>query len=67
MTAEAFDSGKREFPTSLVNSATHRGTEADPSVNATAKYMVKVNATTPTFHYCTVGTHCTAGMFGIVK
>ncbi|KAI9637821.1 uncharacterized protein MKK02DRAFT_31381 [Dioszegia hungarica] len=36
-------------------------------LNATAKYMVKVNATTPTFHYCTVGTHCTAGMFGIVN
>ncbi|ODN75093.1 hypothetical protein L202_06308 [Cryptococcus amylolentus CBS 6039] len=36
-------------------------------LNATETFMTSVTATTPQFHYCTVGMHCTMGMFGLIN
>ncbi|WVF71871.1 hypothetical protein IAT40_006681 [Kwoniella sp. CBS 6097] len=36
-------------------------------LNATQTFSTKITSSAPQFHYCTVGTHCTAGMFGIIN
>ncbi|OCF39444.1 hypothetical protein I317_06768 [Kwoniella heveanensis CBS 569] len=36
-------------------------------LNATQTFSTKITTSSPQFHYCTVGTHCTAGMFGIIN
>ncbi|WVW82753.1 hypothetical protein I302_104764 [Kwoniella bestiolae CBS 10118] len=36
-------------------------------LNATATFQSKIIGSSPQFHYCTVGTHCTSGMFGIIN
>ncbi|WVQ76565.1 hypothetical protein IAR50_006236 [Cryptococcus sp. DSM 104548] len=36
-------------------------------LNATETFMTTVTATTPQFHYCTVGMHCAMGMFGLIN
>ncbi|WVQ69758.1 uncharacterized protein L199_007978 [Kwoniella botswanensis] len=36
-------------------------------LNATATFQTTIIGSSPQFHYCTVGTHCTSGMFGIIN
>ncbi|KAK6903252.1 hypothetical protein I203_108517 [Kwoniella mangroviensis CBS 8507] len=36
-------------------------------LNATATFQTTIVGSSPQFHYCTVGTHCTSGMFGIIN
>ncbi|WWC60798.1 uncharacterized protein I303_103374 [Kwoniella dejecticola CBS 10117] len=36
-------------------------------LNATATFSTTIKGSAPQFHYCTVGNHCTSGMFGIIN
>lgn len=39
----------------------------DTLVNATATFETTVTDKNASFHYCTVGSHCASGMFGVIN
>ncbi|ODN88440.1 hypothetical protein L198_06711 [Cryptococcus wingfieldii CBS 7118] len=51
----------------VCNKSTTENAFDSGKLNATETFMTSVTATTPQFHYCTVGMHCAMGMFGLIN
>ncbi|WVQ99024.1 hypothetical protein IAU59_006156 [Kwoniella sp. CBS 9459] len=53
--------------TNVCNKSTTANAFDSGKLNATQTFSTKITSSSPQFHYCTVGTHCTSGMFGIIN
>ncbi|WWC69162.1 uncharacterized protein I206_103098 [Kwoniella pini CBS 10737] len=51
----------------VCNKSTTENAFDSGKLNATATFSTTIKDSLPQFHYCTVGNHCTSGMFGIIN